>query len=189
MTHDAIGWDHVSIEEFGEIVAGGTPSRTMLSFWNGSIPWVIFGEITNPKSKYVQETRESITPEGLAGSAAKLLPIGSILVTTRATLGEAAIAAVPLTTNQGFKSIIPNEDTDSLFAYYQICTLQPEMVRLASGTTFLEISKADFCRIRTIRPKREEQSRIAAVLDAVDETIVKTEAVIAKLNPTTTFGY
>jgi type I restriction enzyme S subunit len=181
MTHDVTGWDDVSIEEFGEIIAGGTPSRVTPSFWNGSIPWVTPGEITNLKSKYVQETRESITPEGLAGSAAKLLPVGSVLVTTRATLGEAAIAAVPLTTNQGFKSIIPNEDTDSLFAYYQIRTLQPEMVRLASGTTFLEISKADFCRIRTIRPKRDEQSRIAAVLDTVDEAIAKTEAVIAKL--------
>src|SRR5262245_20351335 len=100
MTHDATGWDAVSIEEFGEIVAGGTPSRAMPSFWNGSILWVTPGEITTLKSKYVQETRESITPEGLAGSAAKMLPVGSVLVTTRATLGEAAIAAVPLTTNQ-----------------------------------------------------------------------------------------
>jgi type I restriction enzyme S subunit len=104
-----------------------------------------------------------------------------VVVTTRASLGMAAIAAVPLTTNQGFKSIIPNRNTDSLFAYYRIQTLKPEMVRLASGTTFLEISKADFSRIRTRRPKPDEQSRIAAVLDTADEAIAKTEAVIAKL--------
>jgi type I restriction enzyme S subunit len=122
-----------------------------------------------------------ITSDGLAGSAARLLPVGSIIVTTRATLGETAIAAVPLTTNQGFKSIVPNDNTEPLFTYYHVQTLKPKMLRLASGTTFLEISKADFSQIRTRRPKREEQSRIAAVLDAVDVAIAKTEAVIAKL--------
>src|SRR5437870_1769372 len=133
-------WDDVTIEGFGEIVGGGTPSRGTPSFWNGSIPWVTPSEITALCGKYVRDTREKITPDGLAGSAAKLLPEGSVVVTTRATLGETAIAAVPLTTNQGFKSIIPNEDTDSLFAYYRIQTMKSEMARLASGTTFLEIS-------------------------------------------------
>ena len=156
-------------------------ARSANSRTNGSIPWVTPSEITALCGKYVRDTREKITPDGLAGSAAKLLPEGSVVVTTRATLGETAIAAVPLTTNQGFKSIMPNEDTDSLFAYNRIQTMKSEMVRLASGTTFLEISKADFSRIRTHRPKRTEQIRIAAVLDTMDEAIAKTEAVIAKL--------
>jgi type I restriction enzyme S subunit len=103
------------------------------------------------------------------------------LVTTRATLGEAAIAVVPVATNQGFKSIIPNTDSHSLFTYYLIRGLKSEMERLASGTTFREISKADFSRIKVCRPKHDEQARIAAVLDTVDEAIAKTEAVIAKL--------
>lgn len=181
MSFTPTDWDHVAIADFGEIVGGGTPSRAMPSFWNGTIPWVTPSEITVLRGKYVRDTQEKITPDGLAGSAARLLPVGSVIVTTRASLAMAAIAAVPLTTNQGFKSIIPNENTDPLFAYYRIRTLKPEMVRLASGTTFLEISKADFSRIRTRRPKPDEQSRIAAVLDAVDEAIAKTEAVIAKL--------
>ncbi len=181
MNHVQPDWDDVAVEDFGEVVAGGTPSRAVPSFWNGQIPWVTPGEITSLQGKYVRDTKERITPEGLAGSAAKLLPVGSLLVTTRATLGEVAIAAVPVATNQGFKSIIPNGETDSLFAYYCIGTLKREMVRLASGTTFLEISKADFSRIRTRRPRRPEQSRIAAVLDTVDEAIAKTEAVVAKL--------
>jgi type I restriction enzyme S subunit len=175
------GWDDVAVADFGDIVGGGTPSRATPSFWNGTIPWVTPSEITALRGKYVWDTQERITSDGLAGSAAKLLPAGSVVVTTRATLGEAAIATVPLTTNQGFKSIIPNAETDSLFAYYRIRTLKSEMVRLASGTTFLEISKADFSRIRTHRPKPPEQSRIALVLDTVDEAIAKTEAVIAKL--------
>ncbi len=181
MTGKPTDWDDVAITDFGEIVGGGTPSRATPSFWNGTIPWVTPTEITALRGKYVRETQEQITPDGLAGSAARLLPAGSVVVTTRASLGMAAIAAVPLTTNQGFKSIIPNENTDSLFAYYRIQTLKSEMVRLASGTTFLEISKADFSRIRTRRPKPKEQSRIALVLDTVDEAIAKAEAVIAKL--------
>lgn len=181
MTNWSTEWDDTAIEHFGEIVGGGTPSRTASSFWNGTIPWVTPTEITALQGKYVLDTQEKITPDGLAGSAAKLLPVGSVVVTTRASLGMAAIAAVPLTTNQGFKSIIPNGGTDSLFTYYCIQSLKSEMVRLASGTTFLEISKSDFSRIRTRRPKRPEQSCISAVLDTVDEVIAKAEAAIAKL--------
>jgi type I restriction enzyme S subunit len=173
--------DDVALEDFGEIVAGGTPSRAVASFWNGDIPWVTPSEITALKGKYLRETRERITCEGLAGSAARLLPAGTLLVTSRATLGEVAIAGVPVATNQGFKSIVPNEATDSVFAYYRIGTLKREMERHASGTTFLEIPKGDFSRIRTLRPDRAEQTRIAAVLDTVDAAIAKTEALIAKL--------
>ncbi len=176
-----VGWEEVQLRDLGEIVAGGTPSRSNLSYWGGTIPWVTPGEITRLRSKYLAETAERITQEGLTGSAAKLLPKGSVVVTSRATLGEAAIAGVPLATNQGFKSIIPNAETDSVFAYYLMSEVRREMTRLASGTTFLEISKSDFEKIRVRRPKLSEQRRIAAVLDAVDEAVARTEAVIAKL--------
>lgn len=181
MSDTSLDWDDVALEDLGEIVAGGTPSRAVPSFWNGDIPWVTPTEITSLKGKYLRETRECITREGLSGSAARLLPEGALLITSRATLGEVAIAGVPVATNQGFKSIVPNEATDSLFAYYRIGSLKREMERLASGTTFLEISKADFSRIRTLRPKPAEQAGIAVVLDMMDEAIAKTEAVIAKL--------
>src|SRR5438093_12421480 len=109
----AADWDDVAIENLGEIVGGGTPSRANPSFWNGLIPWVTPSEITALRGKYLWNTQEKITSDGLVGSAAKLLPVDSVIVSTRATLGETAIAAVPLATNQGFKSIIPNEHTDS----------------------------------------------------------------------------
>lgn len=181
MSNHPVTWQEVSLEDFGEIVGGGTPSRNNPAYWNGEIPWVTPGEISSNEGKYLKDTREKITLDGLNASAAKLLPPGAVLVTTRATLGEAAVAAMPVSTNQGFKSIIPNDATDSTFAYYRISTLKQEMVRLASGTTFLEISKADFARIRTFRPELDEQVRIATALDTIDEAIAKTEAVIAKL--------
>lgn len=175
------GWEEVSVDNLGEVVAGGTPSRNNSSYWNGDIPWVTPGEITQLQSKYLCQTEERITAAGLAGSAARLLPEKSIVVTTRATLGEAAITACPLATNQGFKNIVPNLSSDPLFTYYKIKTLRGEMERLASGTTFLEISKADFERIRLSRPIVAEQERIARILDTIDKAIEHTDAFITKL--------
>jgi len=80
-----VGWEEVRLRDLGEIVAGGTPSRSNLSYWGGIIPWVTPGEITQLRSKYLAETAERITQEGLMGSAARLLPIGSVVVTSRAT--------------------------------------------------------------------------------------------------------
>lgn len=170
-----------TLGDLGEVVSGGTPSRTVPSFWNGSIPWATPTDITRLQNKYISTTAEKITKNGLEGSSAHLLPAGSLLVTSRATLGEAAIATVPIATNQGFKSIVPNAETHRVFAYYLVKTLKPKMLPLASGTTFLEIGKGDFCRIPVRIPDFDEQSRIAYVLDTIDEAIQKTEAVIAKL--------
>lgn len=174
-------WEQTTLEHYGEIVSGGTPDRNNPAFWNGDVLWVTPSEITANKAKFLVDTREKITKIGLSASSAKLLPENSLLVTSRATLGEVSVASKPVSTNQGFKSIVPNSKTDPNFAYHQIKTIKREMVRLASGTTFLEISKGDFSRIVVQRPQLPEQSRIAYVLDTIDEAIAKTEAVIAKL--------
>ena len=181
MNSETAKWEDVTVSDFGEVVAGGTPSRANPSFWNGSVPWITPGEITALASRNVSDTREKLTLDGLAASAARLLPIGSLLVTTRATLGRVAIAGIPVSTNQGFKNIVPNQKTDSLFAYYRMGALRAEMERLASGTTFLEISKADFCRIRTQRPPLKQQRSIAAVLNIIDEAIATAVGAVAKL--------
>lgn len=175
------GWERVRIGDLGEIVAGGTPSRNNVSYWNGAIPWVTPGEITRLPGKFLNNTTEGISQAGLAGSAARLLPENSIVVTTRATLCEAAITTIPLATNQGFKNIIPNTSSDPQFTYYAIKMLQREMERLASGTTFLEISRADFERITLIRPLRKDQERVATILDTLDAAIDRTESLVVKL--------
>jgi len=175
------GWEEIRVANLGEVVAGGTPTRNNSSYWNGDIPWATPSEITRLHCKYLSETAERITAAGLAGSAARLLPEKSIVVTTRATLGEAAITTCPLATNQGFKNIVPNVSTDPLFTYYKIKTLRGEMERLASGTTFLEISKADFEEISFSCPKLAEQERIGLILDTLDTSIEQTEALTAKL--------
>lgn len=174
-------WDQVPIEKLGFIYAGGTPSRNEPTFWDGAIAWVTPAELTILKSKWLTETKEYITEKGLARSAAKLLPKGALLITTRATIGSIVIAGIPVCTNQGFKNIVPNELTNSDYYYYLLQEIVPEFYRLASGSTFLEISRRDFVSIIVPRPEPDEQSRIAGVLDALDAAIQRTDTLINKL--------
>lgn len=174
-------WELVRIDEMGSLFAGGTPSRAQPSFWDGDMPWVTPGEITKLNGKLLTETAECITQRGVAGSAAVVLPVGTLLVTTRATIGAIAIAGVPVTTNQGFKNIVPGAASNSDFHFYLLQAVAPEMRRLASGSTFDEISKREFARILVPQPLLPEQRRIAKVLDTADEAIRQTEALVAKL--------
>jgi len=174
-------WDQVPISELGDIVSGGTPSRGNLTLWNGGIPWVTPGEIGRLKTRFLSETNETISEEGLRASAARLLPPGSLLVTSRATIGATAIASVPVTTNQGFKSIVPNNTANSDFYYYLMDLVITEMDRRAVGSTFKEISKKAFESILVQRPLFDEQAAIAKILDTMDAAIEHTERVIKKL--------
>lgn len=174
-------WVIRTLGEVATVVGGGTPSRETKSFWNGDIPWVTPGEVSKEQSKYIARTAEQITTLGLGSSGANLLPAGALLVTTRATLGARVIAAVPMATNQGFKSLVFPAGDDADFYYYMASKLKPELVRRASGTTFLEISSREFSRIEVPCPSHGERQWIARVLDTLDTAIRQTEAIIAKL--------
>jgi type I restriction enzyme S subunit len=174
-------WTKATIEDLGSVVSGGTPSREIANYWGGTIPWVTPGELTTLKEKTLRLTNESITDEGLRQSGANLLPAGSLLVTTRASLGYCAINPVPVTTNQGFKSIVFRQSSNPNFYYHWTRKIGSELKRRASGTTFLEISGSDFKQIELPVPPSEEQQKIAQILDTLDTQIQKTEALIAKL--------
>lgn len=174
-------WEKVPVRALGQVYAGGTPSRDVPMYWNGTIPWVTPAEITRLDSKFLSKTNECITTEGLEASAAKLLPEGSLLITTRATIGALAISKRPLCTNQGFKNIVPYETSHVDFYYHLFTIIGPELLRLASGSTFQEINQRNFEAIIVPRPSKDEQRRIAEILDTIDEAIQKTEALIAKL--------
>ncbi|KAB1446374.1 restriction endonuclease subunit S [Bordetella bronchiseptica] len=174
-------WGRKEIRQLGTVVGGGTPSRDVPSFWRGAIPWVTPGELSGNATKFLQDTNERISASGLAESGANLLPAGSLMVTTRATLGARAINAVPMATNQGFKSILFKDAADAEFYFHLFEKVQPELVRRASGTTFLEISAAEFSCIEVPSPSSSEKCLITKVLDTLDTAIHETEAIIAKL--------
>lgn len=174
-------WGRKEVRQLGPVVGGGTPSRDVPSFWRGAIPWVTPGEVSGNENKFLHETKERISASGLSGSGANLLPAGSLMVTTRATLGARVINAVPMATNQGFKSIVFKQAADAGFYFHLFEKVKPELVRRASGTTFLEISGTEFGGIEVPSPEPDEARQITEILDTLDTAIFETEAIIAKL--------
>jgi type I restriction enzyme, S subunit len=174
-------WCESSVAELADIVSGGTPSREISAFWNGGIPWVTPTDITLSKTNYLSETADSLSRLGLLNSSAKMLPAGAILFTSRASVGLVKMAAMPVCTNQGFKSLVPHSSVDGPFLFYQVERLRGQFQRYAAGSTFPEINKGDTGRVRIPHPvNRDEQRRIASVLEAVDAAIESTTDLVAK---------
>ena len=145
-------WRECRLGDIGTVVGGGTPSRERADYWDGSIPWLTPGEITGNREKYVSETQDGISTLGLAASGAKLLSAGSLLMTSRASIGSCALAGKPMATNQGFTNLTPGTGIHPSFLFHLGLTLGREMTRRASGTTFLEISGGEFGRIAVRLP-------------------------------------
>ncbi|WRA99123.1 restriction endonuclease subunit S [Helicobacter pylori] len=171
-------WQRVRLGDIAEIIGGGTPSTQITSFWNGSINWFTATEIGI--TKYVYKSQRTITPLGLKKSSAKLLPIGTILLTSRASIGDCAILKVVATTNQGFQSLIPLEKINNEFLYYLMLTLKNKLLKLASGSTFLEVSPNKIKNLLIPLPPLDEQIAIANVLSDVDRYLYSLDALILK---------
>lgn len=161
-------WEKGILSDLVTIIGGGTPSSDEPSYWGGEYQWFIPTEITQ---KYSTFSNRTITKLGLEKSSAKLLPTGTILLTSRATLGEMSILLNEACTNQGFQSLVPNKKTISEFIY----TLQPQIKKYcyknASGSTFLEISKSTLEKMPIMIPALKEQIRIAALAENLDKRI------------------
>ena len=175
------GWRIVSLGKLGAIVGGGTPSSKESSYWNGSILWATPTEITNLQGRYISKTSRKITKAGLKNSSAKLHPAGTILITSRASIGHPAINVVPMSTNQGFQSLIPNENLDTEYGYQLLLHNKASLERLSSGSTFLEISSKEVKKIEVVLPPLPEQKKIASILTAIEEMIEDTQEKINKL--------
>ncbi|GAA8161072.1 restriction endonuclease subunit S [Helicobacter pylori] len=173
-----LNWQRVRLGDIAEIIGGGTPSTQITSFWNGSINWLTPTEIGI--TKYVYKSQRTITPLGLKNSSAKLLPIGTILLTSRASIGDCAILKVVATTNQGFQSLIPLEKINNEFLYYLILTLKNKLLKLASGSTFLEVSPNKIKNLLIPLPPLNEQIAIANILSALDRYLYALDALILK---------
>ena len=161
------------------VVGGGTPDTNTSQYWNGKIQWFTPSEIG--RNKYVDNSVRTISEEGLNKSSAKLLPIGTILLSSRATVGECSINKKECTTNQGFQSLIPKENISNEFVYYLIQTKRKDLIRKSCGSTFLEISANEVRKIVISIPTIKEQDKIANVLSLLDERIATQNKIIGKL--------
>lgn len=173
-------WSLIRLNELWEISSGGTPDTTNPTYWNGDINWCTPTDITAlGNSKFIKGTNTKITNEGLKNSSAKLLPEWSLIVCTRATIGKVAISTIPISTNQWFKNIVPDISKVNVnFLYYQLIFNENNLIRLWNGSTFLEVSKADFELFEIPFPSISEQATIANLLSTWDEAISKVSRLI-----------
>ena len=161
-------WEEKILSEIAEIIGGGTPSTNNEEYWNGDVVWLTPSEISK---KFIGESKRTISELGVQKSSAKKLPVGTILFTSRATIGEVAIAIAEVTTNQGFQSFIVKENTLNEFLYYWLVNNKKSFIERASGSTFLEISKSKIQPMEILLPCIEEQTKIANFLSAIDQKI------------------
>ena len=171
-------WNKYTINDLATVVGGGTPDTTVKSYWGGDIQWFTPSEIG--KNKYVDFSKRTITRDGLDNSSAKLLPLHTILLSSRATVGECSIASNECTTNQGFQSLIAKQCNID-FLYYLIQTKKKDLIRNAFGSTFLEISANEIRKIKVAVPVQNEQEQIAKLLSLIDERIATQNKIIEDL--------
>jgi type I restriction enzyme S subunit len=169
-----------------EIVSGATPRREVPNYWGGSIPWVTPKDISDLDEPVFSDPPESISEEGYRSCSSRLVPIGSILFSSRAPIGLVAIAGRSMCTNQGFKSVVPGAEIDSHYLYYCLKRLVPRIQAMGNGATFKEVSKVVMERVEIpLPPHRSDQERIAAILHKADairrkrrQALVETDALL-----------
>lgn len=165
-------WEVEKLSFMGEIISGGTPDTKIREYWDGDILWCTPTDITRLKgSLHINCTSRKISMIGLQNSSSTLLPPESLIICTRATIGDCAINKVPMSTNQGFKNIVVNNKVNVYFLYYMINYIKPEIIKKSAGSTFLEISKKVFENIQITLPPKKEQKQIATILTTVDEKL------------------
>ena len=183
--HSPRAWKVAALGDVCEIVSGATPKTSEPDFWCGDIPWATPKDLSSLKGHYIGSTPRMLSHAGLGSCAARMLPAGSVLLSSRAPIGHVAINTVPMATNQGFKSLVPSESIDAKFLFWWLRCNTDRLQSLGSGATFKEISKRVTARIEIPLPPIEEQRRIAAILDAADALRAKRRQALAKLDTLT----
>ena len=146
-------WPNISLSEIGTIVAGGTPSKAESTYYtDNGIAWITPKDLSVNKSKFISHGEIDITDLGFSKSSATKMPAGTVLFSSRAPIGYIAIAQNELTTNQGFKSIVPNKQVGTAYVYFLLKHLLPTIEGMASGSTFKEISGAGMKSVPTFMP-------------------------------------
>lgn len=173
------GWENKNIGDICEIVNGGTPDTSISKFWDGDNLWITPKDMGKMEGIYVDDTLRKLTNEGLKNSSAKILPINSIILSSRAPIGHLAINKKPISTNQGCKGLVPKKDISSKYIYYFLSKSVDLLNSLGSGTTFKELSGSKLASVEIPIPSLPEQKRIVAILDeafaAIDQAKANTQ--------------
>ena len=178
-----IDWKTLRIKNVASIINGSTPSSSVEEYWDGDIIWATPGDF-NKFNKIIDDSESKITEAGYKSCGTSLVPVGSVVITTRAPIGNVLIAGKELCTNQGCKTLVPNR-VESRFLYYIISISSIELNILGQGTTFLELSKESLGTFKLPLPEYNEQLTIANYLDdqtqKIDRLIANKKAQAEKL--------
>ena len=149
-------WPQGTLSDLGTVVGGGTPSKKHPEYYcEHGIPWITPRDLSVDKSKFISHGENDISDLGFSNSSATKMPEGTILFSSRAPIGYIAIASNTVTTNQGFKSVIPNINVGTAFVYYFLKQALPTIEGMASGSTFKEISGSGMKSVHAIIPDNE----------------------------------
>ena len=172
-------WIDCKIADLGTVIGGATPSTKRLEYYeNGSIAWITPKDLSTFRGRYIRCGERNITEIGLKSCSTQLLPKNTVLFSSRAPIGYIAIAENELCTNQGFKSVIPNENTDPLFLYYLLKYNKNKIECMGSGTTFKEVSGNTLKNIVVSVPRdKKVQEQISSILGAIDDKIEANEKI------------
>ena len=167
------GWQEQQVNQLVRIVGGGTPDRNESAYWrNGGIPWITPTDLTANSGTYIKKGAEQISKDGLANSNAQLVPVGTIIFSTRGTVGNLALAGVPLTCNQSCEMLVPRDSSIcSDYLYYLLSYGMFAFHRLAGGTTFGAITRREIGRVWLPISTPGEQAVIAQILGNFDAAI------------------
>ena len=163
-------WEQRKLGDIATITGGGTPSTNISEYWNGDIDW--YSPVEIGENRYVSRSTRKITKLGLEKSSAKILPVGTVLFTSRAGIGNTAILQAEGCTNQGFQSITPNsKELDTYFLY----TMTPKLKRYGevtgAGSTFVEVSGKQMEQMNLMIPSLEEQKHVSQLFELMDDAI------------------
>lgn len=164
-------WREVKLGDVADVIGGGTPSTKNYDFWNGDISWLTPKDLSGYKERYISKGERNITASGLQNSSARILPKGTVLLTSRAPIGYLAIAKQEVCTNQGFKSIVLKNGYLPEFFYYLLKNNIEYIIGMSSGSTFSEISGTQVKNLEFKVPPLDVQKKIAGVLGALDDKI------------------
>ena len=168
-------WVETTLGQVADVIGGGTPSTKVADYWDGEITWLTPTEITSQDGKVVSDSKRKITSLGFENSGARMLPIGSVILTSRASVGFVALSGVELCTNHGFQSLVPKETTVASFLMYWIQLNRSEFEARSAGSTFKEISKSNVKSIKLFLPPLSEQLRIVEIIKTIDIAIEQLE--------------
>ena len=172
-------WKTCTISELGTVVGGATPStKNEENYVGGNIAWITPKDLAGFTGRFISHGERNITEAGLKSCSTQLMPKHTILFSSRAPIGYVAIASQEVCTNQGFKSVVPNDSTDYMFLYYLLKYNKDKIEHLGSGTTFKEVSGSTMRSVEVYIPENiEEQRSIASILSAIDDKIEVNSAI------------